>query len=107
MKLKKEWNDDDFKNFKKVAKKFFLSRFFDTNNENNALRYCRSFKQIDNILGFAYTSTSSVTAMYICGITAYLDAEHKCNIRGIVLGEDGKFYAFCEDEKENEFFVMI
>jgi hypothetical protein len=105
--LKKDWNEADFAASAKVIRRFLKSRKFDTNEKNDAFRSISTFKQIDEIIGLAYTSSSAITALYVCSVELYLDADHKYKIRGFVIGTDGYFYAFCEDENDNELYLMI
>ena len=106
--LKKDWNEADFASSYKTIRRFLKSRVFDTNEENDAFRFVSNFKQIDNIIGTAYTSSGVTTAMWVCNVMLYLDAEHKYQITGFALGLSGYFYALCEKiDDENLFYVAI
>lgn len=108
MELKKDWNDADFAESKKAIRRFLKSRKFETNEENDAFRFINTFKQIDKIVGLAYTSSSAITAMYVCSLSLFFDAERKYQIKGFALGVNGYFYALCENYKDEDFlYVMI
>lgn len=108
MEFKKEWDEWDFVEARIVIRKFLKSRKFDTNRGKDTLKSVYKFQQIDRIIGLAYTSSSAITAMYICSVILFLDEEHKYQIRGFALDKDDWcFYALCEDKNENTFYIMI
>ena len=104
--MKKEWTEIETKSVEKTIRDWFLTR------ETSALRYgtikfIRRFKELDEILGLAYTSSSKFAALWICNDTVYLDNDRIYHIRGFVLDDYDKVFAYCMDKDENELYVQI
>lgn len=106
-KFLKEWSETETINAKKIIRRFLLSRVFESNNSTNAFRYCKTFKQIDNVCGFAYTSSGMCAGLYICNITLYLDSERIFKINGFVMDDKGVVYVHVFDYCERETFLSI
>lgn len=96
--LLKEWNEIQTKKVKSAIVEFMRRR------EGN-VRY--NYDGIDQLLGLAYTSSSSCAGLWICNIAFYMDAERKLSIRGFVLDVSGWVYALCEDKDENQYYIKI
>lgn len=104
--MKKEWTEIETKSVEKTIRDWFLTR------ETSALRYgtikfIRRPKELDEILGLAYTSSGKFAGLWICNDEVYLDNDRVYHIRGFVLDDYDKVFAYCMDKDENELFVQI
>ena len=108
--FKKEWNKQDFKTVQNAAAKYLRSRWFETlhGGENyTPFTGCKTFKDFDNILGTAYTSTGICAGLWVCNTNLYLDNARKWHCFGFVLGSGGFVYVWFEDENETELIFPI
>lgn len=64
-----------------------------------------SFEAIYNILGLAYTSSSSFAMYSICNVELKYDEQYK--YQWFAIGLDGKYYAGLWDKDENEKIIVI
>ena len=63
--------------------------------------------RLDENLGLAYTSTSSCAALWLCNAN-YLMFDNTRHLVGLTIGKDGNFYAWIEDENEqNQEFIKL
>ena len=107
-KLINSWSDKDNSFVKKAIKKFLLSRKFDSFKQGDVFAFCKSFKDIDNKIGLAYTSSSgAIAGYYINNDIIYLDAERLYKIMVFSLGEDHNVYAVCENNKGEIIYLPI
>lgn len=101
-----EWNADQFKTVKKAILSYFKSRKFETLHNVN-LSNIRTFNDLDNILGMAYTSTSSFAMYSICNTEVYFDDNAIYNIICFGLSTDGLVYCLLYDLNESELLFPI
>ena len=90
----KEWTPQQFKTVQDAAAKYLRSRFFETlhGGENyTPFVGCKTFKQFDNILGTAYTSTGICAGLWVCNTELYLDIKREWHLVGFVLGNGGDY----------------
>ena len=102
----KDWTPADHARANKAIRKYLLSRCFDSNNDTNVFRYIRTFKQIDKIVGFAYTSSGFCAGLFICNIRLFIDVAQTLHIYGFILS-DSNVFALCYDNEEEEIIFPI
>jgi len=108
--FKKEWNERDFKTVQNAAAKYLRSRYFETlhSGENKTpFVGCSTFKQFDNVLGTAYTSTGICAGLWVCNTNLYLDNAHKWHLVGFVQDQNSFVHAWFEDENEIDLIFPI
>lgn len=79
----KDWTPEQFKIVETAAAKFLRSRYFETlhSGENKTpFVGCKTFKQFDNIIGTAYTSTGICAGLWVCNTHLYLDVQQKWHL---------------------------
>lgn len=103
----KEWSQADHSVVNRVVRKFLLSRKFNSSHGDNVFRSCNTFRQIDSICGFAYTSTGKCAGIFICNIQLYLDIDRKFYIYGFIKDEMGWVYALCHNNENSELIIPI
>lgn len=105
----KDWTPAQFKTVEKAVVKYLNSRYFETHHSPGKTPFtgCRTFKQYDSILGFAYTSSGIYAGYWICNTDLFLDAAQTWKIEGFVLGSGAFVYLMCWDKDENEIFIPI
>lgn len=110
-KFKKDFTEKDFKSIEKKIHSFLRNRMNYTNETPNAdillQRGANTFKQIESILGLAYTSSGIFAGLWICNVELYLDCNKHYKIEGFCMDENGFTYIWCNDANENEFFINI
>lgn len=107
-KLKKEWTPENFKTVEKAITDYF-KRTYVTTEPNVALFSIRSFRDVDNCLGLAYTSSSSFAMYGVCNTQAYFDYGKHWHFVcfGLAEGNSGFVYALLHDNDENEIYFPI
>lgn len=107
--FKKEWSKTDLSTVKKAIVKYLGSRYFESRHSDNKYCFlnCRTFSDFDNVLGTAYTSSSSYAGLFVCNTDLYLDTEQKYKLDGFALGNGGFVYAIWSDIDENEIIFPI
>ena len=63
-----------------------------------------AFAEIDNLLGFAYTSTGIFAALWCCN-GGYLLTQEGKHFVGFAINTDMEVIAITEDENENHFYI--
>ena len=101
------WSDKDDAFVKKAIKKFLLSRKFDSFKKTNVFEFCNSFKDIDNMMGFAYYQFNGILGYYIDRDLLFLDDKHVYHVMVFSLGEDHNVYAVCENNKGELIYLPI
>ncbi len=91
----KDWSESDHKQASKAIRKFLKSRKFITNEKCNAFAYCTTFRQIEGVLGLAYTSSGECAGLWVSNCTLYLDDAQTWKIYGFIRDLSGWFYAVC------------
>lgn len=104
----KEFKPNDFKKIEKDIKKYMLSRVWFTLHSpiSNPFKSITTYKQIDNVLGLAYTSTGAYAGYWVCNEEVYLDDAKKYSLQGFSIGVSGYTYAIFKElatEKEISF----
>ena len=110
VKFIKEWTPEQFKAMDKQISRHFSERVFlrhSTGNGEVKTRVYRSIKQIDEILGLAYTSTGSWACYGVCNVTAHFDEDNIYSYQYFTIGEDGRFFAVIQDNEENELTIEL
>jgi len=108
--FKKEWSELDFATVKKQITKLLKNRHFETHHSPNADPFCiagYSWEKINDILGLAYTYTSSWACYTVFNTSLYLDAGHLFSIEFFTINKAGFVFAVCWDKDENEIIVPI
>lgn len=109
MKIKKEWSVNDFKTVEKAIVKFINGRKVEMKDTRlvNPIWFKCTFKEIDSILGLAYTSSSNYAGYFICNKELYLDEGKEFTINSFVLDSVGYVYAICWNSEEKELVIPI
>ena len=107
MKIKKEWSKEDFKKVEKAIVKFINGRKVEIKHDSFPLKFKCTFKQIDSILGLAYTSSSDYAGYFICNTELYLDEKREFTIQSFVIDSVWRVYAICWDINERELIIPI
>lgn len=97
------WTPADFTGMEKAIARHFKGRVLSTNYGLHTMT--GNFKSIDNLLGLAYTSSSSFALYGICNVELKYDNEY--NYQFFAIGKDGKFYAILWDKDENEKIIFL
>lgn len=101
--FKKEWTPADFKQVEAAILKRFKNR--ELKGHNGPIVLTGSYKQIDNTLGLAYTSSSSYAMYGICNVQAmYDDTFHYSHV---ALSENGHVFAVLNDREETEKLIQL
>lgn len=102
-----EWNEKQFADIESAIEKHFKNSKLITHKGEIQLSILDNFKSLENIMGLAYTSSSSYAGYWICNITLYYDKDKKWQYNAFAIGTDGKFYATVQDKYENEFIIEL
>lgn len=107
--FKSEWSEKELQYTKKTIVEYLGSRYFESHHSDNKYCFlnCRTFSDFDNVLGTAYTSSSSCAGLWVCNTELYLDIDHKYKLDGFALGNGGFVYAIWSDIDENELIFPI
>jgi len=97
--FKKEWTEMEHHKVKYLVLKSFEGCF------KKGFAPIRNHKEIDNHIGLAYTSSSSMAGLWICNVEVSYDTERK--YVGFVLDELDDVYAILWTAKEEESYVKI
>lgn len=65
-----------------------------------------SFAQINETLGFAYTSTSAYAGLWVCN-AGYLWADNTHYFTGFAINTDNQVVGIAHDFDENEIFILL
>ena len=102
----KNWTPADHTRANKAIRKYLLSRRFDSNKDTNVFCFVRTFKQLDQIAGFAYTSSGFCAGLFVCNIRLFVDVAQTYHIYGFILS-DSNVFALCYDNEESEIIFPI
>ena len=105
-----EWSERQLKAVEKKILVFIKSRWFETmhGGENkDPFIGCRTFEDIDNILGLAYTSSSSFAGLWACNTHLYLDAARDWYLNGFAMDKNGFVFAIWNNDEEAEAITPI
>lgn len=93
MKLKKELTPEEIRTLEKAIKSHFVhnTRF---DRFGHVVAY-KSFKELDEFLGLAYTSGSAYAGLWICNTKIYLDVEARYEYNGFGMTVEGWPVALC------------
>lgn len=100
----KDWNEDQQKEVNNIITNYFAYKTFKDQN-NNTIVMSGIFSKIDNILGLAYTSSSSFPMLGICNVNLYLDDEYYFNY--IYIDTNYNVCISLQDDKEQEKNIII
>lgn len=104
--LKKELTPENLKRLKNI-----ILRHFSTNlryDRFNKMIAANNFKELDENLGLAYTSSSSFAMLGICNTEVYLDMEKKYIYNCFGVDEFGFAVAVCHNkEDDSELYIHI
>jgi hypothetical protein len=112
MKFTKDFTPAQFEKIENEIQKFFKrnSFYFSTNYGKTKQPLKGAFNQLDNILGFAYTSSGLFAGYWACnGFNIYskLLPEGFDMLNGFTFSEDGSLYALFENEKEESHKIKV
>ena len=107
----KEWTPAQFKTVQKAITRFINSRYWETYHSRDAdpfiIAQAKKFKQIADILGLAYTSSSDFAGYWACNTQLYLDNGHKWHLVGFAHDKNTFTHAIFNDDEENEITFPI
>lgn len=107
--FKKEWAQSDFLTVENrllthlKAKKY---GFIAAHGEQPKPFVPQSRKQVSDLLGLAYTSSSDFAAYWVCN-SGYLMADDDHNFIGFAINTDGQVVGIADDENEISKFILI
>ena len=102
----KAWSDTDFANVKEAIVKHFRNRIFVTHK--GIIKFGKSFKAIDEVLGLAYTSSSSIAMYGICNIHVKESGESEFYYNHFAVSElTGNVFAELWDKDENIKLIQL
>ncbi len=110
MRFKKEWTDADFKMIDAAIANHFKKQTIST---REGLKKLRSFKQVDECLGLAYTSSSSYALYGICNTevkyfeTADSLPANQFTYQFFAISEEGQPFAILWDASEHERYINL
>ena len=104
--LLKDWTPQQFKIVEDAILKYFQRTYLATLH-NVPLYSVKTFKDLDNCLGLAFTSTSLFAMYSICNTQVYFDYDKKWDFNCFGLASNSFVYALLYDENENEIFFPI
>lgn len=107
MELLKEWDENQTECVRELVAAYLSIRPYNIKDKKDVSFFLKDYNAIDNILGFAYTSSGRCAGLWICNTLLYMDSENKLIVRGFVLDACAHVYALCEDKNENTFYIMI
>jgi hypothetical protein len=105
MQMIQEWTPEQFTQMQKAIVKHFKGKKLHTHHGNHWPQ--RTFKQIDEIFGLAYTSTSKCAMYGVCNTNVFLDLEQNWKYSYFAIGTDGNTYAICENIEETELTIQL
>lgn len=108
-KFLKDWTPEQFKQVETAIKNHLKGKTLGTYSGEGYKRqtFTGSLRQIDSVLGLAYTSTG-VNAIYgICNVSLYFDIERKYSYQFFELTESGQVVAELWDENETPIYFQI
>lgn len=99
-----EWTEKQFAKMRRAILRYFQrDRIFIFNNRG--VLTPKTWKELDIICGFAYTSSSAYAGCWVCnGDLAY---NHHYRFIGFALSEDGKPYGIAWDKDEHELLIRL
>lgn len=103
------WTDKQTKAVEKVILSFLKSRNFFSRKSNNMplFSFCKTFTHCDNLIGFAYTSSSECAGLWVCNDEIYIDVKKQYIIKGFIMDAQNIVYVYCTDTNENELIIPI
>ena len=96
-----EWSEDQFKAMQRAIVRHFQDRDINTSHGNYKPGF-RSFEALGEIMGFAYTSSSSYAGYWICNTDVKSGRYDGFHYVGFAITTDNKPYAILWDKYENE-----
>lgn len=111
-KLLKEWKPFDKLN--KMVERKIVTHFMNntykwqpTHNEKDTKYFIYpTFKQIDALLGLAYTSTGDYAGLWVCN-GGYLWFDHTHYFIGFAINEAGEVIGIADDKEENSIYIKL
>lgn len=108
----KEWTPKQFKDVEKAIAKFIRSRYWigsekQPDKDIFIANGAKTFNQISDVLGLAYTSTSSFAGYWPCNDNLYLNNEKTFWLVGFALDNNSFVHAIFWDKDENEISFPI
>lgn len=111
VKMLKEWTPSQFKDIEKRISRHFalkVNLYFSDGSGMHLARPRNNFKEIDNLLGLAYTSSGIYACYGVCNVAAYFDADKTYQYSYFTIGEDfSTCYAILTDAEENEICIEL
>lgn len=101
-----EWTPSQFKAIEKAISRHFSFKQIRTLHGNYPAFYM-GFKALEEIMGLAYTSSSSYAGYWICNTEVYNEKYPGYYYIGFAISTKGKYYAILWDKDENEIIIPL
>jgi|SRR5690242_1577733 len=105
MKFKSEWTKEDFSKVQKEIRKHFAHKSVTLHN-GKRVTFGNTFKAIDQVLGLAYTSSSSYAMFGVCNVQA-IHGTSVYHYSHFAMTETGKVFAVLNDKWEKELLIEL
>lgn len=102
----KQWTPQQFKMIESKIASHFREKEIQTLHGNYNPSF-RTFDKLDEIMGIAYTSSSSYAGYWICNTEVYKAIYPGFHYIGFALSQDGKAYGILWDKDENEIIIPL
>lgn len=96
-----DWTPEQFKAIEKAIRLHFANKEIKTLH-GDYVPYYRGFNALDEIMGFAYTSSSLCAGYWICDTDVYSPKYPGYHYIGFALNNENKAFAILWDKDENE-----
>lgn len=105
--FKLEWDKEDFKNAYKAIERHFKGQIM-LNHKGEAIKFPSSYNAEDEeILGLAYTSSSSYAGLWVCGVTIQHNTFENHHYIGFAIDDQNNVVAVLWDNEEKEILLNI
>jgi hypothetical protein len=102
--FKTNFDPEDYKRIEKAILKYMINTF----SGHIGNKYFRTWRQLDDIIGTAYTSTGIYAIYGVCnGNNIYLDASENLRLEMFCIDTENNIYAEYWDESEQAFYFKI
>lgn len=105
----KEFKPADFKRVERAIKRHFQNytyKYIKNHGDKPAPFIPSSFKEIDEFLGLAYTSTGSYAGLWVCN-GGYVMANDTHHFSGFTINANNEIVATVEDKDENTIYITL
>lgn len=107
--FKTEWSEKEQKAVERIILIYLKSRDFYSykSPDKPCLTTCKSYTDINNTIGLAYTSSSSYAGLWVCSDNLYLDIDKTFHLKGFILDNNNVVYAIWVNSDENYLYIPV